>query len=314
MQLFLKKVRKNLAGEILLSYLCGVLVRWYTIKRESKVQKTSIMIEIENMSFRYSGLRKNVFQDLNLRMDGNAIYGLLGKNGMGKSTLLYLICGLLRPQKGSVKVDGYETKERKTEMLRDIFIVTEDFALPDIRLSEYVKANSAFYPNFSLEAMNEFLKEFEMEGNPNLSALSMGQKKKIYMSFALATGTRYLIMDEPTNGLDIPSKAQFRKVVTRAMDTDRTIIISTHQVHDIEKLLDHVLILDNSQVLLNASVNDICSKYIFEYRTPDDMEDVIYAEPSLQGNAVMAPRGNKAETTINMELLFNAVTQHKLKG
>ncbi len=272
------------------------------------------MIEIENMSFRYSGLRKNVFQDLNLRMDGNAIYGLLGKNGMGKSTLLYLICGLLRPQKGSVKVDGHETKERKTEMLRDIFIVTEDFALPDIRLSEYVKANSAFYPNFSLEAMNEFLKEFEMEGDPNLSALSMGQKKKIYMSFALATGTRYLIMDEPTNGLDIPSKAQFRKVVTRAMDTDRTIIISTHQVHDIEKLLDHVLILDNSQVLLNASVNDICSKYIFEYRTPDDMEDVIYAEPSLQGNAVMAPRGNKAETTLNMELLFNAVTQHKLKG
>ena len=134
------------------------------------------------------------------------------------------------------------------------------------------------------------------------------------MSFALATGTRYLIMDEPTNGLDIPSKAQFRKVVARAMDTGRTLIISTHQVHDIEKLLDHVLILDNSQVLLNASVGDICSKYIFEYRTPDDMKDAIYAEPSLQGNAVMAPRGNKAETTLNMELLFNAVTQHKIEG
>lgn len=271
------------------------------------------MIDIKDLSFRYSGGKSKVFNNLNLQLEGNAIYGLLGKNGMGKSTLLYLICGLLRPESGSVKVDGHEAKDRMAEMLADIYFVTEDFELPDIKLSEFVKVNRAFYPNFSQEAMDECLKDFEMEGDPMLSALSMGQKKKIYMSFALATGTRYLIMDEPTNGLDIPSKAQFRKVVARVMDSDRTVIISTHQVHDIENLLDHVLILDNSQVLFNASVGDICSKYVFEYRTPDDMQDVIYAEPSLQGNAVMAPRGNKAETTLNMELLFNAVTQHKIE-
>jgi ABC-2 type transport system ATP-binding protein len=269
------------------------------------------MIEINDLSFRYSGARKNVFSDMEISLSDNAIYGLLGKNGMGKSTLLYLICGLLRPQKGSVKVDGNESKERKAEMLRDIFLVTEDFQLPDIKLSEYVKANSVFYPNFSEEVLKDCLGDFEMEGDPNLAALSMGQKKKIYMSFALATGTKYLIMDEPTNGLDIPSKAQFRQVVARVMGSERTVIISTHQVHDIENLLDHVLILDNSQMLLNASVGEICSKYVFEYRTPGDMADVIYAEPSLQGNAVMAPRGAKAETTLNLELLFNAVTQHK---
>ncbi len=270
------------------------------------------MIEIRDLSFRYSGSSHKVFHDLNLRLEGNAIYGLLGKNGMGKSTLLYLICGLLRPESGSVKVDGHEAKEREAEMLSDIYIVTEEFELPDIRLSEYVKANSMFYPNFSQEVMDECLKDFEMMGDPMLSALSMGQKKKIYMSFALATGTRYLIMDEPTNGLDIPSKAQFRKVVARVMDSDRTVIISTHQVHDIENLLDHVLILDNSQILFDASVSDICKQYVFEYRTADNMADVLHAEPTLQGNAVIAPRGDKEETTLNLELLFNAVTLHKI--
>ncbi len=272
------------------------------------------MIQVSNIGYKYPGNKHRVFDNFSLTLQENNIYGLLGKNGTGKSTLLYLICGLLRPQQGSVKIDGREAKERHPQTLADLYIVTEDFVLPDIRLSEYVKANSPFYPNYSEEVMRECLKEFDVEGDPCLSALSMGQKKKVYMSFALATGTKYLIMDEPTNGLDIPSKAQFRKVVAGTMNTNRTIIISTHQVHDIENLLDHVLIMDKSQVLMDRSAADICSQYVCEYRTPDDMVDVIYAEPSLQGNAVIAPRGDKAETPLNLELLFDAVTLGKLKA
>lgn len=269
------------------------------------------MIEVKDMTFSYSTRGKDVFNGLNLYLESNAIYGLLGKNGMGKSTLLYLICGLLRAQHGTVSIDGMRSELRLPEMLREMYIVTEDFDMPAMRLSEYVKANAMFYPNFSDEVMQKCLKEFEMEDDPMLSALSMGQKKKVCMSFAIATNTKYLIMDEPTNGLDIPSKAQFRKVIASAMTDDRTMIISTHQVHDIENLLDHVIILDNSEILLNSSVADICNKYVFEYRTPDDMTDVIYAEPSLQGNAVMAPRAGKTETSLNLELLFNAITKKK---
>lgn len=269
------------------------------------------MIEVKDLSFHYSIAGRKVFKGFNLSLSENAIYGLLGKNGTGKSTLLYLICGLLRAQRGSVQIDGIDPQKRNKELLRQIYIVTEDFQLPAMKLSDYVKANSVFYPHFSHEILANCLKEFEMEGDPNLKELSMGQKKKVYMSFALATNTKYLFMDEPTNGLDIPSKAQFRRVVAGVMDSDRTIIISTHQVHDIENLLDHVIILNQSEVLLNASVSDICRDYIFEYRTPDDMQDVIYAEPSLQGNAVMAPRGGKPETTLNLELLFNATINRK---
>ncbi len=146
-----------------------------------------------------------------------------------------------------------------------------------------------------------------------LGELSMGQCKKAYMSFAMATNTKYLFMDEPTNGLDIPSKSQFRKVIAQNMNDDRTVVVSTHQVHDVESMLDHILMLDQHSVLLNASVEEITEQYIFEYRTPQQMDDtVLYAEPTLQGNAIIAKRQQgDAETQINLELLFNYKTQAK---
>ncbi|SFW11671.1 ABC-2 type transport system ATP-binding protein [Prevotellaceae bacterium HUN156] len=271
------------------------------------------MIEVKNISFKYAGQKNLVFDDFSLTLEENNIYGLLGKNGMGKSTLLYLIAGLLRPKKGSVCFDGVETKLRRPETLQDIFIVPEEFDLPAMSLNQYVKINEPFYPHFSREVLEACLKDFELSTDIKLNALSMGQKKKVFMAFALATNTKVLLMDEPTNGLDIPSKSQFRKVVAQYMTDDRTLIISTHQVHDVESLLDHILILNQQKLLLDASVADITEKYTFEYRTPDQMDDVLYAEPSLQGNAVIAPRKEgSAETQLNLELLFNAVNEGKI--
>ena len=283
------------------------------------------MIEVSNISFKYAGGKDLVFDDFSLRLEENNIYGLLGKNGTGKSTLLYLVSGLLRPKKGSVCFDGVETCKRQPETLSEIFIVPEEFDLPAMSLNDYVKINKPFYPRFSQEVNKPFyprfsqevlencLKDFELTTDLKLDALSMGQKKKVFMSFALAAGTKLLLMDEPTNGLDIPSKSQFRKVVAQYMTEDRTLIISTHQVHDVESLLDHIMILSQQKLLLDASVSEITEKYTFEYRTPDNMDDAIYAEPSLQGNAVIAPRkADSPETQVNLELLFNAVTQNKL--
>jgi ABC-2 type transport system ATP-binding protein len=272
------------------------------------------MIEIENLNYKYAGSKHNIFEDFNLSLKEDCIYGLLGKNGMGKSTLLYLISGLLFPKSGNIRFDGVETSLRRSDILGEIFFVPEEYELPAMSLDAYVKLNEPFYPRFSREVLNECLKDFELPSSMKLNALSMGQKKKVFMSMALASGTKLLLMDEPTNGLDIPSKSQFRKVIARNMSEDRTMIISTHQVHDVESLLDHILILDHSQLLLNASVGDICDRYTFEYRSPGEMgDDVIYAEPSLQGNAVITKRGDGEETTMNLELLFNAVTKGLMK-
>ena len=267
------------------------------------------MIEVENISFKYAGQKDLVFDNFSLKLEQNKIYGLLGKNGTGKSTLLYLISGLLRAKKGSVRFDGIETCKRTVDTLSEIFIVPEEFDLPQMSLNQYVKINAPMYPNFSREVLNACLKDFELPLEMNLNALSMGQKKKVFMSFALAANTKLLLMDEPTNGLDIPSKSQFRKLVAQYMTDDRTLIISTHQVHDVESLLEHILILNRQELLLDASVAEIQEKYSFEYRMLGDMDGVIYAEPSLQGNAVMAVRKDgSAETQVNLELLFNAVT------
>lgn len=280
----------------------------------NKKRKTT-MIEVNNISFRYPGTKHNVFSNFSMSLEANNIYGLLGKNGTGKSTLLYLISGLLRPANGEVKVDGRLATDRLPEMLKDMFIVPEEFNLPAVTLDTYVKINKPFYPNFSQEVLESCLKDFELPQTLKLNELSMGQKKKVYMSFALAAGTKYLFMDEPTNGLDIPSKTQFRRVIANNMSDERTLIISTHQVHDVETLLDHILILSESEMLLNSSVSNICEHFSFEYRQPQEMDDtVIYAEPTLQGNAVIAKRGeNDDETQMNLELLFNAVATEKIK-
>lgn len=272
------------------------------------------MIQVNNINFAYPGTKHKVFEHFSLQLKENNIYGLLGKNGTGKSTLLYLICGMLRPSEGEVLVDGSNSCLHHPEMLSNMFIVPEEYDLPHIRLSHYVKVNRGFYPNFSQEVLDQCLAEFELNGDPNLGQLSMGQKKKVYMSFALATGTRLLLMDEPTNGLDIPSKSLFRRVIARHMTPDRTLIISTHQVHDVESLLDHIIIMNQSQLLLDASISNICEKYTFEYRNPQEMDDtVLYAEPTLQGNAAICKRQEgKQETQMNLELLFNAVINGKL--
>lgn len=272
------------------------------------------MITVNNIDFKYAGQKEKVFHDFSLQLSENNIYGLLGKNGTGKSTLLYLIAGLLRPSHGEVSIDGVLSSARRPEVLQELFIVPEEFDMPPMTLKQYVKIHKPFYPNFSQEVLENCLKDFDMPTEMKLQSLSMGQKKKVFMSFALASGTRLLLMDEPTNGLDIPSKMQFRRVVANNMTDDRTLIISTHQVHDVESLLDHILILSQSQLLLDASVGDICDRYSFEYRTPGTADDdVLYSEPSVQGNAVICRRQEDMdETPLNLELLFNAVTMDKV--
>jgi ABC-2 type transport system ATP-binding protein len=214
------------------------------------------MLKIQDVTF---GYKKNdpVLDRFSLEINEGGIYGLLGKNGTGKSTLLYLIMGLLRPQAGLVTYNGVETITRTPDLLNDMFIVPEEYNLPGISLQKYIDAIQPFYPRFDVSMMYRCLENFEMPHDINLGALSMGQKKKVYLSIALAARTHLLLMDEPTNGLDIPSKSQFRKVVAGSTDPDQIVIISTHQVRDVELLLDHVTMIEKNEVLLNTKMDQL---------------------------------------------------------
>ena len=266
------------------------------------------MIEVENLSFSYGRRKSKVLEDFSMKLDKGSVYGLLGKNGTGKSTLLYLMAGLLRPQTGNVLYKGVDVKKRYPDTLQDMFLVPEEFALPNVSLKQYVKLNAPFYPNFSDELLNVCLRDFDMNVDIHLGELSMGQKKKAFMCFALATNTSLLMMDEPTNGLDIPSKSQFRKVIASGMSDDKAVIISTHQVRDIDSLLDHVLIMDGSKLLLNESVSTICEKlYFAEQGMNEPTEGALYVQPSVQGNSVILPNEYGEDSKMNLEVLFNAM-------
>ena len=223
------------------------------------------MISIQNVTFGYRS-HQSVLRDFSLEFSQGGIYGLLGKNGTGKSTLLYLMMGLLRPESGNVSIDGISAALRRPEVLQEMFLVPEEYDLPRISLRKYVNAIKPFYPRFSDELLERCLANFEMTSDVNLGSLSMGQKEKVYICVALATNTRYLLLDEPTNGLDILSKSQFRKVVIEGMNDEKTIIVSTHQVHDVERLLDHVCIIERNRVLLNEP--------LVEKDEPIDLEEL----------------------------------------
>ena len=272
------------------------------------------MIDVNKVSFSYGRKKSKVLDGFSMQLAEGSVYGLLGKNGTGKSTLLYLMAGLLRPQTGQVLYKGAEVTKRYPNILQDMFLVPEEFALPSVSLKQYVKLNAPFYPNFSDELLRSCLRDFDMNEDIHLGELSMGQKKKAFMCFALATNTSLLMMDEPSNGLDIPSKSQIRKVIASGMTDDKAVIISTHQVRDIDSLLDHVLIMEGSELLLNESVASICEKLCFaEQGMNEPTDDALYVQPSVQGNSVILPNTYGEESKMNLEVLFNAMLAERVK-
>ena len=272
------------------------------------------MMNVNQVSFGYGRKKAKVLDGFSMNLEKGSVYGLLGKNGTGKSTLLYLMAGLLRPQSGHILYKGVEVTKRYPETLQDMFLVPEEFALPNVSLKQYVQLNAPFYPRFSDELLKACLRDFDMSEDIHLGELSMGQKKKAFMCFALATNTSLLLMDEPSNGLDIPSKSQFRKVIASGMTDDKAVIISTHQVRDIDSLLDHVLIMDGSRLLLNESVASICDRlYFAEQGMNEPTDDALYVQPSVQGNSVILPNTYHEDSKLNLEVLFNATLAEREK-
>ena len=272
------------------------------------------MLEIKQMRFTYKRSKEDLFKDFSIQFEKGKIYGLLGKNGIGKSTLLYLLSGLLKPNEGTIVMDDVSVFARLPKTLQNLYILPEEFDLPAISLSEYIRRMSPFYPDFNLAQMESYLTQFEMGMDLKLKELSMGQKKKVLICFALATNSTYLLMDEPTNGLDIPGKSQFRKIVSMAMHENRSLIISTHQINDIDNLLDHFMVIDKNGILLNQSVAAIGDTLSFvELENGESTEGVLYSLPSLRGNSVLYANEGGNETQPNLELLFNALLSNPTK-
>lgn len=264
------------------------------------------MINIQNLYFSYR--KKMVFDALTLQFKTGHVYGLLGRNGTGKSTLLRNIAGLLYPKKGSITVDGNIPMHRDPKFLQDIFMVPEEFYLPNISIEQFLKHHAAFYTRFSYDQFTKYIKLFDIPWDSTLQNMSYGQKKKVLISFALASNARFLLMDEPTNGLDIISKSQFRKVLAEALDEDRCIIISTHQVKDLENLIDRITIIDDGKILFDQDIEEISKRLSFRFSYDNaDQKDAFYSESSLRGNVIVARNDTGEESKLDLELLYKAI-------
>ncbi len=266
------------------------------------------MIEIKDLAFSYGSVP--VLKNITTNLEEGKIYGLLGENGVGKTTLLTLLCGLKNCRAGSIRTDGENPFDRKpVTMQKQYYLPDEVLPLPQTAVS-FAKSSGQFWPDFSLDKFMEVMREFENDPWKMMDQMSSGQLKKTYISFAIATGCKYLLMDEPTNGLDIPSKTQFRSAIMKHTSEDSTIVISTHQVRDLENIIDPIIILDRQDVLLNASVEEITSKLFFDYGT-ELHEEALYFE-HLPGGFIQVYENTTGEDSkINVEALFNAVHKHK---
>ena len=270
------------------------------------------MVSIENVSFAYR--KKPVFNGLNLRFEAGHVYGLLGKNGTGKSSLLRNIAGLLFPQKGNIVVNGFTPGDRLPVFLQDVFMVPEEFYLSDISVPDFIKSYVPFYPRFNSDKFRDYISIFEIPADSTLQNMSYGQKKKVLISFALASNAKLLLMDEPTNGLDIMSKSQLRKILAQALDEERCIIISTHQVKDLENLIDRITVIDDGKILFDETIDDISKKLSFRFAIDQtEVAEALYAESSLAGNVIVTANTEGEESKIDLELLYKAIVTNSRK-
>ncbi len=266
------------------------------------------MIEIKDLAFSYGPAQ--VLNNITLKLEEGRIYGLLGENGVGKTTLLTLLCGLKKPQSGGIIVDGVDPSRRLPSTLENLYFLPDEAMPYNDSAESFAKYTGKFWPKFDMDKFRAIMAEFENDMTKKMNTMSTGQLKKTYIAFALACNVKYLFFDEPTNGLDIPSKAEFRSALTKYTAEDSVIVISTHQVRDLENIIDPIIILDKQDVLLNAGIEEISEKLFFDYGTTLHPE-ALYSE-QLPGGFIQVLPGNGQESRVNIEALFNAAHRNKL--
>ena len=266
------------------------------------------MITLKDLSFSYG--RHKVLGNVSMTLEKGKIYGLLGENGVGKSTLLKILSGLLKPESGECDVFGEVPYSRNPSFLQDIFYLPEDFAGENVVVEKYAMQLGVFYPNFSPDKFNRIISEFGVDPKAKFNKLSLGQQKKAIIAVALSLGTRVLLMDEPSNGLDIPSKSLLRRLIAENASDDQLIVISTHQVKDLENLIDPIIIMDREGVIMNASIEEISARLAFAIEPAED-KDALYCQRDLRGYVTVRRNEYGIETPVDIEALFNCALANK---
>jgi ABC-2 type transport system ATP-binding protein len=272
------------------------------------------MIQIEGLHYGYG--RAALYADFSAQIGQPGIYGVFGRNGSGKSTLLRLLCGLLTPWQGRVRVLGFQPRQRAAEFLASVYIVPEEFHLPNLTAAQLARTHGSFYPRFSHALFSDYLQVLEVPVDSRFEAMSLGQKKKAAIAFALATQTPLLLMDEPTNGLDIVGRGQFRELMRRPEQAQRVVMISTHQAHDLESILSHIWFIDQGRLALAARMDELAERLTMGVAATAQAlpaDGLLYQEALGAQVAYVARRvvSVPEEGALQLELLYKALSLNR---
>ena len=265
------------------------------------------MVRLTDINYHYKKAQP-LFRQLSLALEPGNVYGLLGKNGAGKTSLLKIMAGLLFPKSGQVRVGAYRPGDRHPDFLSDLYLIPEELFLPEIAIGAYRDLYAPFYRRFDNARFEKYLASFGLNNSLKINQLSQGQKKKAITAFGLSTNARLLLLDEPTNGLDIPSKSLFRKTIAGAISDEQICVISTHQVRDMGSLMDPIIILDQGKIIFQENLQRIAERLQFEVTySRGEPEGVYYTERVPGGYMVVRRNDDGEETEVDIEVFFNAM-------
>jgi ABC-2 type transport system ATP-binding protein len=234
----------------------------------------SEILTIRNLSKSFG--RKRVLQDFSLTLAKGKVYGLLGKNGEGKTTLVRILMGVIPADSGEIHYKGRRIRYNDIWYKKEVGYIPEDsFFFSAMRIRELLDFNASFYPAWDGRKAKDYLDRLNLDGRARIGQLSRGMKLKLGLVVALAAKPELLFLDDPTSGIDVPTRQDFLKGIVRELsDAGTTLLFSSHLVHELERIVEHVHILDGGRVILDEEYQALKNRTMrvrmeFEGAAPD---------------------------------------------
>ena len=200
----------------------------------------------------------HILKDINLKIESNKTIGLLGKNGCGKSTLFKLANDLLTPTSGEVLVDGKPVSVESKKIIS--YLPERSYLDPKMKVVETLNLFKTFYEDFDYAKAEQLLIELKLDKNMRLSKMSKGMREKVQLVLVMSRKAKIYILDEPLGGVDPASRDYILQTILKTVDKDSTLLISTHMIADIEKILDEVIFMDDGKIILQGNTKEIKKK------------------------------------------------------
>lgn len=215
------------------------------------------ILKVENLYKNFG--RKKVLEDFNMTLEKGKAYGLLGRNGEGKTTLIRMIMGVIPSDKGEIFYKGKRIRFSDTSYKSEVgYIAEESIFFSWMTIKGLMDFNSSFYPKWNAQKANKFLKRFSLDKKMQIKNLSRGMKLKLGLIIALASEPELLILDDPTSGLDVPTRHDFLKdIIREILEFGTTILFSSHLVHELEGVIEHLSILHHGNLIVDEDFQKI---------------------------------------------------------